>query len=231
MTPRYKHTPARRKTRYAELFIGRLFIFLRKGGSYIMLIENNTYKIAIARDDTFSLNSADNKPYDFILNPFNMTRGGDYYTALAISIDNGVCLKKFVIIGSDSRGGAYDAAVLENDDLIVLMNTMLFIIDCRTFDLKFHKEIAEFGIYFSIYKFADGYVIYGETDILKLSSEFETEWTYTGYDIFTSIDAEIPFCITGDTICLSDLAGRKYKLDKFGREILDIQPPTPKRTE
>ena len=106
-----------------------------------------------------------------------------------------------------------------NDDLIVLMNTTLTVIDCRTLSIKFSKEISDFGIFFSIHKFENGYIVCGELDILKLSPAFEREWSFSGADIFVSPDRDSSFCIEKDTIHLSDREGRRYILNNFGEEI------------
>ena len=192
----------------------------QKKEAVIMLIKNDTYEISINAEHTFTLDSVDNKPYDLIINPFNMKRG-DYYKALAVTLDDGVISMRFIIIG-EMFGADEDIAILENDDLIILMNTMLIVIDCRTVTVKLHKKISGFWIYFSIYKFDDGYIIYGEIDILKLSSRFEIEWSFSGADIFVSPNGETAFKIENETIFLSDWNGRKYKLNKFGQEISDI---------
>jgi len=182
-----------------------------------MLIENDTYKVKIVRDETFTLDSTDNKPYQFIFNPNNIKRS-DYYKTFSISIDDGNNQKHIALIGS-LFGADEDVVILEGNDLIVLMNTKLVIIDCRALTIKLCREISDFGTYFSIHKFEDGYLIYGELDLLKLSPAFEVEWSFSGEDIFVSQDGSIPFHFENDTIYLSDWKGRKYKLNKFGEEI------------
>ena len=182
-----------------------------------MIVENEIYKIEITKDETFSLDSTDNKPYGYILNPTDMKRS-DYYQALSIDIDNGITQTCIALIGS-LYGTVQDVAILENDCLIVLMNTTITAIDGRTLAMKFHKKISDFGIYFSIYEFENGYIIYGELDILKLSPTFEREWSFGGADIFVSLDGDRSFYIEKDIIYLSDWEGRRYIVNKFGEEI------------
>ena len=67
---------------------------------------------------------------------------------------------RIALIGS-LYGGVQDVAILENDCLIILMNTILTVIDCRTLAMKFHKRISDFGIYFSIYEFENA-ILYME---------------------------------------------------------------------
>ena len=182
-----------------------------------MTIENEIYKIKIIQDEVFSLDSTDNKSYTHTFNPADMKRS-DYYKVFSINIYDGTNTNQIALIGPP-YGGVEDVALLENDDLIVLMNTTLTVIDCCTLSIKFIKKISDFGIYFSIHKFENGYIVYGELDILKISPVFEREWSFSGADIFVSPDGDSSFCIEKDTIHLSDWEGRRYIINKFGEEI------------
>ena len=133
-----------------------------------MLIENDIYKVKIVRDETFTLDSTDNKPYHFIFNPDNIKRS-DYYKTFSINIDDGNNQKHIALIGS-LFGADEDVVILEGNDLIVLMNTKLVIIDCRALTIKLCGEISDFGTYFSIHKFEDGSIpFHFENDTIYLS--------------------------------------------------------------
>lgn len=181
-------------------------------------IENELYKIHIEKDITFTLDSADNKPYDLIFNPFKLKKT-DYYSVLSIQINTGDKQKTIALIGT-LYCEACDVAVLEGNDLVVLMNTTLVIIDCNYLVLNTTKRISEYGIYFSIHKFEDGYIIYGELDIVKLSPTFTVDWSFSGEDIFVTQDGSMPFFIENDLIHLTDWNGRKYSVNRFGKETI-----------
>jgi len=183
------------------------------------LLENEFYKVTLKKDETFSLDSADNRPYDVILNPGNITRS-DYYKAFAVDIDDGAEQKRLALVGS-IYGADSDVAILEGARLTVLMHNMLTVIDCGTLSVLSHKKIPGMGVYFTISKFDNGYIVWGELAIVKLSPELEVEWSFSGEDIFVSPNGNVPFAIAEDTICISDWNGRKYKLNKFGQEILE----------
>ena len=182
-----------------------------------MVIENEVYKIIITIDETFTLNSTDNKPYEHIFNPSNLNCS-NFYKIFSINIDDDNQKKHIGLIGS-GYATVENTAVLENNDLIVLMNTTLTVIDCCTLVLKLHKTISDCGMFFSIYKFENGYIVYGELDVLKLSSDFEIEWMFSGAEIFVQEDGSNSFYIEKDIIHLLDWEGRKYTLNKFGEEI------------
>lgn len=182
-----------------------------------MLIDNGIYKIEIVKDATFTLDSVDNKPYALILNPNNMKRS-DYYKAFSINIDNSTDQKCIALIGS-FFGSDEDVAILEDNALTVLMNATISVIDCRTLELKLHKKISARGIYCSIYKFENGYIVYGELEILKLSSNFEVEWSFSGEDVFVTQDGSLPFYIQDKSIYLTDWNGSTYIVNKLGKLI------------
>lgn len=188
-----------------------------------MFIENEFYKVRISKDETFTLNSTDNKPYDYVFNPSDMSRHDYLYIkTLSISIAYANKNKNIALIGS-MYGAVQDIAILEKSDLIILMNTTLTCIDCQNLSLKFHKAIADGGIYYSIYKYDNGFVVFGELDIIKLSYAFDKEWSFSGADIFVTQDGSSPFSIENDIIHLSDWNGRHYLVDGFGKEITNRQ--------
>ena len=182
-----------------------------------MFIENDIYKVSIYKDETFTIDSTDSKSYDSILNPLNMKRS-DYYQAISINIETTSNRRSLVLIGS-IYGADEGIAILEDAVLIVLMNTRLTVIDCESLAIKTSNDISEFGTYFSLYRFYDGYIVYGELDIIKLSLELEPEWSFFGADIFVSSDGRCPFNIKGDTINLIDWNGTEYTIDKFGKQL------------
>ena len=182
-----------------------------------MFIENEFYKVSISRDETFTLNSTDNKPYDCIFNPSGMRRS-DWFKTLSININSDDGQKNIALLGSPF-GSDKDIAILEGSDLFVLMNTTLNCIDCQNLSVKFCKTIADFGEYFSIYKYDNGFVVYGELDIIKLSSVFDIEWSFSGADIFVTHDGTHAFSIENDIIHLLDWNGTHYFVDRFGKEI------------
>jgi len=142
-------------------------------------------------------------------------RRSDYYKVFSICIDDNGKQKHIALIGS-WYGADENIAVLECSDLIVLINTMLVVIDCSTLAIKHCQTISNGGVYFAIQKFDDGYIVFGDLDILKLSAEYETVWSFSGADVFVTQDGSNPFYIDNNIIYLTDWNGTKYIVDKFG---------------
>jgi len=180
-----------------------------------MTIRNDKVDISIVGDSTYTIDSVDNKPYDFVLNPANFTRN-DYTSAFSITVDNEDKQVVFILIGSCFSTAS---ALLEDDNLIVLMNNDIFVINYLSFHVVKHKHYGDFFSLFSIEKFCDGYIIHGEMDIVMLTTQFDVKWSFSGADIFATLNGNSSFDIVGDKILLEDWLGNKYCLDKNGKEI------------
>ncbi|MDR0315122.1 MAG: hypothetical protein LBH71_04140 [Oscillospiraceae bacterium] len=182
-----------------------------------MILKNGNFKIKISEDKTFTFNSTDNKPFDVLINPLNINRS-DYYKAFCIEIETDCSLKRLILVGPPF-GSTKDIAIINDNNLIMYIDTTLFVIDYHEAILKFYKVILTFGTGFSIYKFCDGYIIYGELEIIKLSKNFNVEWSFSGKDIFVTDNDTNPFLIEGELIYLTDWNGDKYIIDNSGKVV------------
>ena len=68
----------------------------------------------------------------------------------------------------------------------------------------------------------DGYLIYGEIEIIKLDNKFNTAWKFSGKDIFVSISGKNAFELTEQSIKLYDFEDNFYELDFNGNVICEI---------
>ena len=201
-------------------------------------IKNDKYYIEITRVHYKTFRElVDNYEvvYDIILNPTNFDPVLYYPDVLSIAINyekntqkkvqNIYRLQKNIaIIGNlvshaDNDDGYFDVEViLEDDILIVMMNDVLIVFECSTLSMVKHTELPGV-VHYSIEQFDNGYIVHGECSIIKLTSDFDIEWTFDDADIFVTINGECPFEIRGDTIHLCDFTGYKCVLDKFGKVI------------
>ena len=172
----------------------------------------NEYKVMIQEDQTFTIDSTDNIAYQYIFNPYQYTKN-DKIKVFQIDIQNQQKNIRIALIGS-FYSYMQDCAILEEEVLIVLMNHVISKISLHTFQLVQSKLLKQFGTYFSIYKYKNGYVIYGEIDIVGLDTDLNIIWTYSGKDIFVTQSGEEAFKICGDTIYLIDWNGEKYQINR-----------------
>ena len=112
-----------------------------------------------------------------------------------------------------------DCAILEDDILTVLQNDYITLIDLKLVRIIACYELDVFGTTFSIYRMSDGYLIYGEIEIIKLDNEFNVAWKFSGRDIFVSISGKNAFEIAEQSIKLYDFEDNFYEIDFDGKLI------------
>ena len=183
---------------------------------YGTTLQNGKYHVRISTAHTYIVESADNRKYDYILNPNGLTRNNMYRT-LCISV-MGATNAEIALVG-DYHTSDCDCAILEGDILTVLQNDYISQIDLKTFQIVAGYKVDVFGTTFAIYRISDGYLIYGEIEIIKLDNEFNTVWKFSGRDIFVSITGRNAFELTDHSIKLYDFEDNFYEIDFNGNLI------------
>ena len=88
-----------------------------------MLLNNQTYEIEIAIDETYTLNSTDNQYYDYVYNP-NKLGDNDFINVFSIKIKSREKAISIALVG-----GLYSdvekCAILNENTLIVLQNEII----------------------------------------------------------------------------------------------------------
>ena len=183
---------------------------------YGTTLQNEKYSVRITTADTYIEESADNRKYDYILNPNKLGRNNMYRT-LCISV-TGTKNAKIALVG-DYYTSEIDCAILEGDILTVLQNDYISQIDLDTVQVVAGYKVDVFGTTFAIYRLPDGYLIYGEIEIIKLDNEFNVAWKFSGRDIFVSITGKNAFELTDRSIKLYDFEDNFYEIDFYGNLI------------
>ena len=115
-----------------------------------------------------------------------------------------------------------DCAILEGDILTVLQNDYISQIDLVTVQVVAGYKVDVFGTTFAIYRMPDGYLIYGEIEIIKLDNNFKLVWKFSSRDIFVSTSDKNAFELTEQSIKLYDFEDNFYELDFDGNIICEI---------
>lgn len=183
-----------------------------------MKLQNDICSVEISADTTYTVNSADNKPYDLVLNLCRFEQR-DMYKAFSIRIDLLYKTISIVLIGSFYSDCAEDCAVLEDEVLTVLQDDAVTQIDVNTGVVLLHKELDGFGFNYSIFKLKNGYLICGELEIAMYNFAFIKQWTFSGRDIFVSISGKKPFELCENSIKLYDFSDNFYEIDFTGKQI------------
>ena len=183
------------------------------------IIQNDRYCVEITLDETYTIDSTDNKRYDYVWNPSGKRRG-DMYKVLCLSV-KGVQNADIALIG-DYYTYPEDCAILDDDILTVLQNDYITQIDLVTVLVVAGYKVDVFGTTFAIYRMLDGYLIYGEIEIIKLDNNFKPVWKFSGRDIFVSTSDKNAFELTEQSIKLYDFEDNFYELDFDGNIICEI---------
>ena len=189
---------------------------MNNDGAIGTTLQNEKYHVNISTADTYTVESADNRSYDYILNPNKLGRNNMYRT-LCVSV-TGAQNAEIALVG-DYDTSEIDCAILEGDTLTVLQNDYITQIDLETVQIIASYKLDVFGTTFAIYYMPDGYLIYGEIEIIKLDNEFNTVWKFSGRDIFVSISGKNAFELTERSIKLYDFEDNFYELDFDGNLI------------
>lgn len=190
----------------------------------IKTLQNEKFFVEISVDETYKIGSADNYKYDIVMNPAEIADDddADMYNALHITV-KGHSNAEFALVGS-RYASPEDCAVLEDNILTVMQNDYITRIDLETMSIVACHEIENpFGIYYTIYRISDGYLIYGEQEIVKLDEDFRVVWNFSGHDIFVSVTGKNAFEITQNSIKLYDFEDNYYELDFDGNMICELR--------
>lgn len=175
------------------------------------------YKIRIHEAPRYSFNSADNKLYDEII----VIEDGDFNKCFEIEVELYGEVRIVLIIASyctptDSFVG------LHKNGLFLMLNEVLCIFNPETLSIDKRIEIELMGTMFEVHPFGEDFILYGELEIYRISTELSIEWIFSGRDIFVRYQGDKPaFEMRKDRICLYDFEDNYYEIGYDGRLIID----------
>lgn len=182
-----------------------------------MILVNEKFTVEVKKDTQYTLFSTDNQYYDYIINTEDYSRN-DYICAYCITVNNNIDIYKIAIIAR-GYGKVDKCAILEEDRLVVLADNYIVFFNLSTRKLGNMKEVIDFGTGMEIYTFDGGYIINGELDIIKVDKSGNKIWSFSGRDIWVTLNGEDAIQIDGNKLILTDFNGDAYKVDKHGKEI------------
>lgn len=174
------------------------------------------YSIEIFAEHVHTIGSADNvNRYDRY---YYCDEGHPYgSTGLGVKLYRDDELKKSCMLVGP--GDVYDKSTLvDGHQLVICCGECIFALSIPNLELNW-KTSLNCSYCFSIHKWQDDYIIYGETKISRLDKNGHTTWSFAGADIFVSIDGKDPFVMCADHIALIDFEGRTYKIGYDGQVI------------
>lgn len=182
-----------------------------------MVLVNEKCCVEIKIDETYTIDSTDNRYYDVVLNPYNYKKS-DISKTLSIYVNLFESEYCIALIGS-FYSYDYDCAVLDDEILTVLQDNKITQISIIDGTIIRYIEFDCIGCNFAIYKLENGYIVYGEIEITMLDLDFIKKWSFSGKDIFVSVSRKKSFEIRNNTICIYDFEDNYYEIDFNGNLI------------
>ena len=104
-----------------------------------------------------------------------------------------------------------------DEKCVILVADSILVVDPATYLLNQIVSLEEhLGQFFEIHQHGTDYILYGELEIVCLSSSFEQLWVFTGRDILVRQDSSPAFIIAKSGITSYDWLGWRYELDFEG---------------
>ena len=126
-----------------------------------------------------------------------------------------------LLIGSGGTTVHPTSAILDGDSLLVCCGDTVFSLELPSLRLRWKTQV-DLAACFQIYSIEDEYIIHGEVNVSRLNRQGDIVWSFSGCDIFVSLDNEPTFAIYDDHIALVDWEKNKYELDFNGKVIRSI---------
>ncbi len=111
-----------------------------------------------------------------------------------------------------------DSALIDDNCLIIRCCNKVFSLSLPYLETNWVTE-ADWATCFSIHKYLDSYISYGETSIAKIDPSGRIVWSFSGADIFVCIEKGTPFEMHDTYIALTDFNGSRYKIDYDGNSL------------
>lgn len=175
------------------------------------------YEIHFRQSPPYCTYSADNKQYDKIIK----IEDGQFSKCIEVEVSH--CEEVYSILITAPYYTSEEYFVEKhNDGLFLMLNDRLCIFDPEKLEIIKSVKIHTLGALFCVYPYGEDYILYGELEIYRISSDLNVKWEFTGRDIFVRYQgAEPTFEMKEDRICLYDFEDNYYEISYDGKLITD----------
>jgi len=187
-----------------------------------MIIPFKEYEIEIKDDNTYSIKSSNNSTnYRF-----------EYFGGQIIKNRVYPLNKRGIIVrNKKDQSEIYSAILCENggrsklgdgiyqiadEKIWTCIGDKIYCLNLPNLNITWYGH-EKFGTIYSIHKFNNDFLIYGELGLIRMAKNGELKWHFTGKGIFLSGRDKIK--ILANQIELKDGNHQKYLIDEMGKEI------------
>ncbi len=105
-----------------------------------------------------------------------------------------------------------------------MLNDLLCLFNLESLDIDKQQKLDTIGTMFASYPYKQDFILYGELDIFRVTSNLSIQWQFSGKDIFVSYNDDAPaFEMKSDRIYLRDFEGDHYEIDYDGKLIQTLK--------
>jgi len=179
-------------------------------------LDRHPMLLEIIKDDSYSRNSTDNK-YSY-KNVYDDK--SDYPSKIGIFLkdDIGEVINSVIIINYGFSSGLPGSWMTVGDILFVLVGNRLYRVKLPELTVL-TSSVADYHDTYAIFKVDNRIVVHGEQEITCFDLDGNKLWSFTGEDIFVSVEGSNPIEIVDRYIKLVDFNNRKYLVDFDGKLI------------
>lgn len=187
-----------------------------------MTLENTRFRVKIEIEETYTVGSADNRlRCDVIHNPLGFSRGS-MVKAYDIHVRSAEGERETIVVGSSY----YIPNFLLVDDLLAMTIVDKLVIlrleDCEI------VQVIEFepNYLLDIFPWLDGYILWGELDVVKLDAAFAPVWSFSARDMLVDVNVPVgeSLILQDDRIIVRDFLEYRYEVDRNGKLIAEYAP-------
>ena len=174
------------------------------------------YEISIQEAPDYHWYSYDSKNYDKV---FHLTSAEDFTRTILLTIKRAHQEKKVVLVVPYYTIVDH-CALPAGNRLFLMLNDLLCLFNLESLDIDKQQKLDTIGTMFASYPYKQDFILYGELDIFRVTSNLSIQWQFSGKDIFVSYNDDAPaFEMKSDRIYLRDFEGDHYEIDYDGKLI------------
>jgi hypothetical protein len=179
-----------------------------------MHIKTHLYSVDLSFAVSNILNSINDQIYDEVYNVDSL-HDIDLTKTLCVDISCELYSKKIAFISS-CYSSDVNCAVLDDNVLTIIQDDIVIQMDMVSCCVIKYRKFDTFGNLWHIYQITDGFIIHGEIEIIRINQHLEVVWSFSGADIFVTIDMHNAFQMCDDRIKLYDFNGNYYEVNYDG---------------
>lgn len=180
------------------------------------------YCISIYSAPPYTPGSSDNKPYCKII----ALEQSDFCSMFEIEVEHwGEVQSVLLVAPYHTPTNSFTA--YHKKGVFMMLNDVLCIFNPKTLSIGKQVSINPLGTMFEVHTYREDYILYGETDIYRISEDLDIMWEFSARDIFVRCQGDEPaFLLKDDRICLYDFLDNYYEIDYNGHLLTDRQAHT-----